>query len=233
MERRRAAKQTTADSISAKLKRLVGGNNMSRLPFNIVMFIVWLYWISVVVMIVRSRMKLREEAGALPRSARERWMWLLWVPTVIGWQVIPGLGYMSTSPLLRPLAWAIDHPYHPVNWLAVAAAITAYVFTVPCWLAMGANWSLAIVPDKQTSLVTEGFYSKVRHPIYALGILLMAATLVVAPSPAMLLIGISHFALALLKSVTEEQFLKQKHGQSYLDYCRRTWRFVPLPARTN
>ncbi len=38
-------------------------------------------------------LELREEAGALPRSARERWMWLLWVPTVIGWQVIPGLGY--------------------------------------------------------------------------------------------------------------------------------------------
>jgi protein-S-isoprenylcysteine O-methyltransferase Ste14 len=204
---------------------------VSRLPFNIVMLTVWCSWISVLVMIVRSRMKHRTEAGAVPRSARERWMWLLWVPTVIGWQVLPGLGYMSTLTLLRPLQWAVDHPFHPVNWLAVAIAIIAYVLTVPCWLALGPNWSLAIVPGKKTSLVTAGFYSRVRHPIYALGILLMAATLIVAPSLAMLLVGTSHLALVLLKSATEEQFLKQKHGQAYLDYCRRTRRFVPWTAK--
>jgi len=191
------------------------------------MIVVWCYWISVVVMILRSRLKLRTEAGAVPQSRLERWMWLLWVPTVIGWQVLPGLGYLSTLPVLRASQWAIDHPYHLVNWFAVAAAIIAYVLTVPCWLSLGSNWSLAIVPDKKTSLVTEGFYSRVRHPIYALGLLLMASTLVVAPSLAMLLVGTTHFALVLLKSANEEQFLKQKHGQAYLDYCHRTRRFVP------
>lgn len=206
---------------------------MSRLPFHLVMFVVWLYWSSVVVMIVRSRTKLRAESGAVPRSARERWMWLLWVPTVVAWNVVPGLGYLYPQGWIRPLQWAIDHPYHLINWLAVAAAIIAYMLTVPCWLAMGSNWSLAIVPGKKTHLVTQGFYARVRHPIYALGILLMAATLIVAPSPAMLLVGISHLALALLKSVTEEQFLAHKHGQSYRDYCRRTRRFVPWPASAN
>ena len=197
------------------------------------MIFVWCYWISVVVMILRSRLKHRTAAGAVPQSVRESWMWLLWIPTVFGWLLLPILGYLSTLPLLRVSSWAIDHHHHLVNWFAVAAAIIAYVFTVPCWLALGSNWSLAIVHDKKTSLVTRGFYSRVRHPIYALGLLLMAATLVVAPSLAMLLIATSHLSLALLKTVNEEQYLKQRHGQAYLDYCRHTGRFIPSLAKNH
>jgi protein-S-isoprenylcysteine O-methyltransferase Ste14 len=157
-------------------------------------------------------------------------MWLLWVPTVIGWQVVPGLAYSSTLPGLRAPSWAIEFPFHLLHWPAVVAAIAAYVLTVPCWLALGSNWSLAVVPEKKSSLITKGLYARVRHPIYALGLLLLASTVVVAPSPAMLLIAASHFALVLLKASTEEQFLKQTHGQSYVDYCRSTGRFVPWPT---
>ncbi|RIK80332.1 MAG: hypothetical protein DCC67_09575 [Planctomycetota bacterium] len=204
---------------------------MTRLPFQIVVCTVWLYWFSVLVMIARSRLKLGARAGAVPRSTRERWMWLAWAPTIVAWQVLPDLAYTSSSPALRAGDWAVAHPNHLVNWLAVAAAAAAYVLTVPCWLAMGSNWSLAIVPGKQTSLVTKGFYSKVRHPIYALGLLLMAATVVVAPSPAMMLAAASHCTLVMLKAGTEERFLTEKHGESYLEYCQRTSRFVPWPAK--
>lgn len=204
---------------------------MSRLPFYIVMTTVWCYWASVLLMIIRSHLKHKTQAGAMPKSIVERWMWLLWVPTVIGWQVLPGLGYLTTLPVLRAPQWAVDHPYHLINWCAVIAAIVAYAFTAPCWLAMGSNWSLAIVPGKKTNLVTEGFYSRVRHPIYALGILLMLATVVVAPSPAVILVGLSHLGLVVLKSFNEERFLKQKHGRDYEEYCRRTGRFLPWPAR--
>jgi len=99
-------------------------------------------------------------------------------------------------------------------------------------LALGSNWSLAIVPGKRTSILTEGLYSRVRHPIYALGLLLMAATLTVAPSLAMLVVGASHLGLVLLKAATEEQFLQQVHGPSYIDYCRRTRRFFPWAVKS-
>jgi protein-S-isoprenylcysteine O-methyltransferase Ste14 len=158
-------------------------------------------------------------------------MWLLWVPTVAAWQVLPELAYSSSAPLLRAPQWVIAHPFHPIQWIAAVAAVAAYALTVPCWLALGSNWSLAIVPNKQSHLVTNGFYSKVRHPIYALGLLLMAATLTAAPSPAMLLVGAAHTTLVTLKAVNEERFLRCTHGQSYEDYCRRTSRFVPWPAR--
>jgi protein-S-isoprenylcysteine O-methyltransferase Ste14 len=74
-------------------------------------------------------------------------------------------------------------------------------------------------------------YARIRHPIYALGVVLMTATMVVAPSPAMLLVGISHIILVLLKVESEEQFLIQEHGQLYDDYCKRSGRYFPRPLK--
>jgi protein-S-isoprenylcysteine O-methyltransferase Ste14 len=182
-------------------------------------------------MIFRSHLRLGSSAGAVPRTGLERWMWLIWVPTVIGWQVFPRLAYQTTIPFLAAPQWAIDQPYAIVDWAAVAAAILAYALTVPCWLTLGTNWSLAVVPGKKASLITRGFYARVRHPIYALGLVLMAATIAVAPSPAMLLVGIAHFAMVLLKSLNEERFLERTHGRLYREYCRHTRRFLPWPSR--
>jgi protein-S-isoprenylcysteine O-methyltransferase Ste14 len=162
-------------------------------------------------------------------------MWLFWVPTVLAWQVFPLMAYRSPLPLIRAPQWLMDHPLVFVDGLAVAAALAAYALTVPCWLTLGANWSLAVVPHKQTTLITSGWYGRVRHPIYALGLLLMLATVAVAPSPAMLMVAIVHLTLVVLKATSEERHLQQRHGQAYRDYCGRTGRFlprlVPLPRQ--
>src|SRR5687768_1835066 len=117
---------------------------MDRLPVEIVIHTVWLYWLSVVVMIARSRVRLGAESGAVPRSTRERWMWLLCVPTAVASQVLPDLAQSASSPVLRAAPWAVAN--HAVNWVAAVGAVVAYAFTVPCWLLLGSNWSLAIVP---------------------------------------------------------------------------------------
>jgi protein-S-isoprenylcysteine O-methyltransferase Ste14 len=205
---------------------------MPRLAVWIVAATVWCYWLSVVLMIVRSHLQHRTSAGAVPRTGRERGMWLFWVPTVLAWQVFPVMAYDSSMPLIRAPQWAVHQPIVLLDWLAVAAALAAYALTVPCWLALGANWSLAVVPHKQTTLITSGWYGRIRHPIYALGLLLMLATLAVAPSPAMLMAAMVHLTLVILKASNEERHLKQRHGQAYRDYCDRTGRFFPrlMPA---
>ncbi len=203
---------------------------MTHLSVWLITLVVWCYWLSVLVMIARSRWRLGAASGTVPRSLRERWMWMAWVPTVFGWLSMPILAYTSRLPLLRAPQWALETPYRLLAWPAVVAAVVAYVMTVPCWLQLGTNWSLAIVPEKQTSLVTRGFYARVRHPIYALGLLLMAATWIAAPSLAMTVVAASHLALVLLKVGSEERYLMQRHGVAYQDYCQQTRRFVPLPS---
>ena len=200
---------------------------MPRLAVLFVAATVWCYWASVLVMIVRSHRKHRTSSGAVPRTGRERGMWLFWVPTVLAWQVLPIMAYRVLLPLICVPGWMAEYPSVLLDVFAVVAALTAYALTVPCWLTLGANWSLAVVPQKQTKLITSGWYGRIRHPIYALGLLLMLATVAVAPSPAMLLVAAAHLTLVILKVAGEERHLTQRHGQAYQDYCHRTGRFLP------
>jgi protein-S-isoprenylcysteine O-methyltransferase Ste14 len=84
-----------------------------------------------------------------------------------------------------------------------------------------------VTPDQQTELVTTGLYGHVRHPIYALSILLMLCTVVVAPTVPVVLMAVIHIALMVVKARNEEQFLSERHGASYRRYLDRTGRFVP------
>ena len=205
---------------------------MPRVAVLIVSAAVWCYWLSVLVMIVRSHRRHQTSAGAIPRTNRERGMWLFWVPTVLAWQALPIMAYRLSLPLISVPEWIAEHPIPLLDIFAVVAALAAYTLTIPCWLTLGSNWSLAVVPHKQTSLVTTGWYGRIRHPIYALGLLLMLATVTVAPSPAMWMVAAIHLTLVILKSSGEERHLKQKHGQAYQDYCNRTGRFFPRLTAT-
>ena len=131
---------------------------MSHLPLTIVVITVWCYWLSVGVMVIRSHLKFKTESGAVPRIGLERWLWLIWVPTVIGWLVLPRIGYSTSLLPFRVPQWVIDHPHALLDWFAAVAAVAAYLLTIPCWLTLGANWSLAIVPGKEAHLVTRGCY---------------------------------------------------------------------------
>jgi protein-S-isoprenylcysteine O-methyltransferase Ste14 len=198
------------------------------LPQTLVVWTVWSYWTGVVVMMLRSHLRYRTAAGGLPRTRWERGMWLVWLPAVLLWQVLPPLAAWSSAPL-----WAIpagvsgSTALQTLRWGGAVAALVAFLFTVPCWLVMGRNWSMAVVPTKRSRLVTEGMFARVRHPIYGLSMLLMVSTMVVVPSPAMLVVGALHLLMLVLKASSEEKYLRERHGQEYLEYCRRTGRFLP------
>ncbi|MFH1923252.1 MAG: isoprenylcysteine carboxylmethyltransferase family protein [Planctomycetota bacterium] len=200
----------------------------SNVPLSIVILAVWSYWICVVVMTIRSHLRYRTAAGGLPRTARERWMWVAWMPAVLLWQVLPYLASHSSHAALATPEFLGQYPaLEIVRWGAAVLAVLAFGLTIPCWLGMGRNWSMAIVPRKRSRLVTNGMFARVRHPIYALSILLMGATMIVTASPAMTLAGIVHITMICLKALSEETHLRQVHGQQYADYCSRTGRFLP------
>jgi protein-S-isoprenylcysteine O-methyltransferase Ste14 len=91
---------------------------------------------------------------------------------------------------------------------------------------MGADWHSSDTRQK-TELVTTGLYGRVRHPIYALSILLMLCTVSVVPTLPVAVIAVIHIALMHVKARNEERFLTGMHGDAYVQYCRRTGRFFP------
>lgn len=201
------------------------------LPQLVVATTVTLYWTCVAAMVVRSWSKFKVASGSLPKSRLERGMWLLWVPTILAWNLLAWNSSNAVTESVASLGMpGLDGLWYLVVCLATLAACFAFLTTTRCWLGMGRNWSMAVTPSKETELITEGFFSKVRHPIYALSLMLMISTVVVVANWMMLLVGSIHCCMLFLKAWNEERYLCQAHGNQYEEYRQRTNRFIPVRA---
>jgi protein-S-isoprenylcysteine O-methyltransferase Ste14 len=197
------------------------------LPGILLVLTLWLYWGRVAAMSHRVRRRTRALAGIVPEQGLEKVMWLAWVPIVIAWLALPILALgRSAGPLALP-AFALEPPYAVARWLAALGALGCLLATVRVWRAMGAHWSMAVTAERNRELLTEGPFSRVRHPIYSLSLLLMLCSLIVVPTLPMLAIAVVHALLMVIKARNEERFLLGLHGEAYARYCARTGRFLP------
>jgi protein-S-isoprenylcysteine O-methyltransferase Ste14 len=191
---------------------------------------IWVYWTYVGAMAIRVRRRTHKLAGIVPSQPLEQLMWLIWVPLVAAWMTLPYLAATHTSAPFGPPAFARELPYAALRWSGAALGIVALSLSIECWRRMGKNWRMAVAPGEKTDLVTTGLYKRVRHPIYALSILLMLCTVLVVPTVPVIIIGVIHIALMVTKALNEEKFLMSVHGAAYEQYCRRTGRFFPRLA---
>jgi len=206
---------------------------MRDVPLCILITTVWAYWLGVAAMVVRVRRRNRRPVGIVPEQRRERFMWLIWAPLVSLWVALPVRALNSTQALLALPSFARDNEaYATARGIAAALAVAALALTVICWLRMGDDWRMD-VGARKTALITDGLFARVRHPIYALSMLLMVCSLIIVPTWAMGIIAAVHLTLMNLKARNEETHLAQMHGESYVRYMEQTGRFVPrLSTRT-
>jgi protein-S-isoprenylcysteine O-methyltransferase Ste14 len=94
---------------------------------------------------------------------------------------------------------------------------------------IGRLWALLYISGyKKLELITEGPYSIVRHPLYvfsligAIGIGLASENMLVLA--VLVIFYLSYYPLTIF---VEEKKLVDKFGQAYLDYAKRTPRFLP------
>jgi protein-S-isoprenylcysteine O-methyltransferase Ste14 len=99
-------------------------------------------------------------------------------------------------------------------------------------LGMGENWRIGVSDEQRTDLVTGGWFSVCRNPIYAAMIVgwtgfgLMVPTWLALAAVVVIAIG-----LELLVRVVEEPYLIRTHGTEYGAYAARVGRFVPGVGR--
>jgi len=186
------------------------------------------YWTSVLLLAALRRIRRRQSAGLLPEKANERRMWLMWVPAVVAWNVLPRVALNNHHmPFGLPDFLRDYTAFQAMRFAAAATACFCFLLTVHCWMKMGRSWSLAVLRDRDTSLVQTGVFGLVRHPIYSLSIGLMLASTVVFPTLPMVFVASVHITALILKARSEEGHLLLKHGQAYREYSRRTGRFLP------
>ena len=179
-------------------------------------------------MIARARRKTRHLAGLVPEQRLERLMWLVWVPLVAAWIVFPYLALVRThAPFALP-AFAQENPvYAWLRWIAAICALICLLLTSLVWSRMGTRWRMAVSLEGEQELITDGPFRFVRHPIYALSMLLMLCSAIVVPNTPMIVVALLHFVLLQLKARNEEAHLFAKHGETYRAYLARTGRFFP------
>lgn len=200
---------------------------MKDFPATVLTATIWTYWFCVGVMVVRVRRRTRRLSGVVPKQRLEQFMWLIWVPLVCAWMALPYLAATGTRAPWGLPAIAREPGFLALRGIAALAALACLALTIECWIRMGKNWRMAVTPDQQTELVTSGLYGRVRHPIYALSILLMICSALIVPTLPMALVAVVHIALMLVKARNEERFLFAAKGEAYARYCRRTGRFIP------
>jgi protein-S-isoprenylcysteine O-methyltransferase Ste14 len=192
---------------------------MRDIPLLLLATTVSAYWFCVGVKIVRVKRKARH-------AVAERGTWIVWVPLVALWIALPWIALQATDapwavPALDGLAYAA------LRWVAAAVGIASLAITVRCWTRMGKDWRMDVSPDTKPALITDGPFSRIRHPIYAFSILLMISTAVVLPTWPMLVVAAIHIALMNVKARNEERHLLESHGDAYARYIERTGRFLP------
>jgi protein-S-isoprenylcysteine O-methyltransferase Ste14 len=92
---------------------------------------------------------------------------------------------------------------------------------------MGKSWRIGINSGEKLDLVSTGPYRFVRHPIYALRMVIDVCLFVMAPVPLVLMAAGGDFLLLQLEARREERYMESQHGTVYANYKNSVGRFVP------
>jgi protein-S-isoprenylcysteine O-methyltransferase Ste14 len=102
------------------------------------------------------------------------------------------------------------------------------VGTAHAQTALGASWRGDVDPDARTELVTTGPYRWVRNPIFSwTGATSIGIGLLVPNLLAVAMVAASLASHQVLVRLVEEPYLRRVHGERYIEYARRTGRFLP------
>lgn len=112
--------------------------------------------------------------------------------------------------------------------LASAAGLTVFL----AQLGMGASWRIGVDTEERTDLVTSGWFSVIRNPIYTAMILGWFGFALLVPTwLGFAAVVVVAFGLELQVRAVEEPYLTRTHGDEYRSYASRVGRFLPHLGR--
>jgi protein-S-isoprenylcysteine O-methyltransferase Ste14 len=93
---------------------------------------------------------------------------------------------------------------------------------------LGQNWSPTLEVRESHTLITDGIYQKIRHPMYTSVFLWCVAQALLIPNYIAGLSGIISFViLYFLRIGNEEKMMLDQFGDAYREYMERTGRIIP------
>jgi len=119
---------------------------------------------------------------------------------------------------------------HLPGWAVLALGGAVAAWCIAAFVVRGHGTPALF--DAPRRLVAAGPYRYTRNPMYVGGALLLLGLGLVERSPSIVLFVPAWWLLFhLLVVLYEEPTLRDKFGRDYVDYCRRTPRWIPRPRR--
>jgi len=184
-----------------------------------------LVWLAGVIgwVVIRYPFQRRAAGLGVARSAGGVPDRIVLVIAALGQFVVP-LVYVATG----WLAFA-DYPLQPPQaWAGLVVLVAALVLFRLTHAQLGRNWSISLETRSQHSLVTDGLYGYVRHPMYSSFLLSALAQVLLLPNwvagPAGL-VGIA--VLFFFRVGREEALMTETFGEDYRVYMQNTARIIP------
>ena len=116
-------------------------------------------------------------------------------------------------------------------WIYAAGIVIALSGQVIRALTIGLAYIVRGGRDKKVyakTLVSNGIFAHCRNPLYLGNILIVAGLGVVADSVLFYFIGIPFFVISYVAIINaEENYLSEKFGEEYREYCRKVNRLIP------
>lgn len=121
-------------------------------------------------------------------------------------------------------------PFLGMPWAAAVGMVVMFfsiVLKVAAYRALGMNWSATPKIRQDHSLVREGPYALVRHPVYASNIVLLAGVFLATGSVVFLGLGACYFVTDNIRANAEEQQLIARFGDAYIRYRSVVGKYFP------
>lgn len=124
------------------------------------------------------------------------------------------------------ILWNTGFAWNAVRWSGIAVAGIGVLFFLLAMGTMRDSWRAGIAVTDETALVTSGIYRFSRNPAFLGFDLLYLGLLIAFFHPLHLPFALFAIVMLHLQILQEERFLKETFGERYLEYRKRTRRYL-------
>lgn len=114
-----------------------------------------------------------------------------------------------------------------LRWVGVILGIITLPLIIWIHRTLGRYYGAELRVIDEHVIITAGPYSRVRHPMYTVFILITLSTLLIIANLFVTIFTLLIIIMLYPISKREEQMLITQFGDQYRDYMRRTGRFLP------
>lgn len=174
---------------------------------------------------IAATYRVRSHRGGDALDRRQEGLLILLTLRPAGLATAAGLVAFMIDP--ASMAWSSLPVPAWARWCGVGLSAAAGALLIWTFHTLGPNLTDTVVTRRVHTLVTGGPYRWVRHPLYTSTALLVLGNALAAENWFLLAAGGLVFALMVVRTKREEEFLIARFGDSYRRYMARTGRFLP------